>query len=324
MNVTSRLRWPALLLGAVVSLPTWAADPVRLQFDWPAELLAQVESSKTRSLRAGGHPVLSNTLSYTYQMHAVREGEQYRIDFDQLQLDEQQLDALPAEQRPMLNAVTRAALPGFRVSRQGDFVALEQPEAFQQALRNTLTGLVAAGPNQAASLAMLDKLLGVEVLSALSRGGWDWLVGSWAGGEQALELREDYIAKTQAAMPLTNQLIAFETRFSLTRRLPCERQGRTLDCVELKATTRPDPAALKQAVSAFVAQLAPEVAAQAEKSLQALELETTLELVTEADTLVPHRFRLRKATTLPTADGSTSSIRQVEDTVQTYRYEASR
>lgn len=324
MGFTSRLRWLALLPGALVALPSWAENGVLLKFDWPTELHAQVQSSKTRTRQADGQPQKGSTMGSTFVMHAVRDGQQYRIGFDQLKIDTRQLGPLPAEQLALLNAVSRAALPSFRVSSQGDFVALDQPEAFQQALRTALTGLLPAGPNQTSSLAMLDKLLSVEVLSAMSRGEWDWLVGTWSGGERALDLGEDYVAQTEASMPLTNQVIAFQTRFTVTRRLACERQGRSLGCVELKATTRPDPAALKQAVTTFVAQLAPEAAAQMEKSLLALEMDTTVELVTEADTLVPHRFTLRKTISMPAAAGQTGGTLQVEETVQVYRYEASR
>lgn len=313
------------LLGCAFTLQAHAQaqDSARLRFAWPSGLVAQVESNKTRMREVDGQPPARSVTSYSHVMRAARQGQQYTIAFSDLRLDPKGLAALPPPQQALMRVLTQAALPGYLVSADGDFVALDKPEAFQEAMRSALSPLLPDGPGKAASLAALDKLLGIEVLSAAVRGDWDWLVGSWAGGEQAINLGEDYVAQTQGVAPLINQPIAYETHFKVTRRLPCDREGRSLECIELKASTRPDSAALKQAVAGIVAQLAPEAAAGMEKTLSTLDLLVELELITEPDTLVPHRSRLTKTTVLPGLQGQPTN-RQVEETVQTFRYEAGR
>lgn len=297
-----------------------AQDAVQLRFAWPDGLVAQVQSQQTRSKQAGGQPPVRNQGSTQYVMSAKlksdgKDGGNYLVSFSDLRLDEQRVAALPPEQRALAAMLAQATLPSYRVSGDGDFIAIDNLPSFQAAMRAVLAQWAPEGPAHERYQALLDAILSETALNQFAETNWNWMVGSWAGAQEAFEIGADYAATTQAVVPIVNVPITQHTRFKLARRLPCTRQGQARECVEIVAVTTPDDNELREAVAAFVARLAPKGAAPA---LRALTHSATLTLVTEVATLVPHQYQLRKTLSAWGPDGGVSH--QVEEHEQKFSY----
>ena len=316
-----RSAWIACLLGTGLMGFAHGQDSAQLRFAWPDRLVADVQFQKTKSKQTNDQKPVADGMASRYVMRAQRRGDQHVVSFSDLRMDEARLSAMPAEARALLDILAKAAQPSFVVSGGGEFVELENLPAFQAAMRSFLDKALPEGPVRERAKPMLDNLLTDATLQALAQVDWNWQVAAWAGADRAFDLGDDYVSTTQAQMPVVNEILTQRTRFKLARKLPCEREGQVRECVELLASTRPDDTELSKAVNAFLDKLAPAGAKRDKKDTMSLDSETTVELVTETATLIPHRFKRSKNISVSTVEaGKATTLRQVEMTEQTFRY----
>lgn len=298
-----------------------AQDSARFRFAWPDNLAAKVLAQKTIAKQLDEQAPVSETVRSRYTMRAQHHDGRYSVSFGDVELEQTLPVAVPPEQRAQMILMMKAGLPSYAASDKGAFVALENLAQLQETLRRALSPHLPKGPAGAKTRATFDGLTSEPVLTALALANWNWTVGAWTGADQALDIGDEYAAATQAQMPLVNALITMRTKFRLVRKLPCQRQSETYECVEITATTRPDEAEMKSAVNAFIGKLLPENAKKLSRELESLNVETTLLLVTETATLVPHRYKLRKTTLTSGGEpGGPKVIKRIEETEQSFAY----
>lgn len=313
--------WVVCLLGTTVAGTIDAQESARLRFAWPDILVAQVQAQKTRSKQIDGQAAVKSGMSSQYVMRSRRQGDRHLLSFSDVRLDPQQLVAMPAELRAFMDVATKAALPSFVVSRDGDFVSVDDLDGFQSAMRSAFATLLPEAAMQARLKPTLETMLNEAVLKNLVGAEWNRMAGSWAGAEQVFDIGVDYVLTTQAVMPVVNAPLTQRTRFTLARTLPCERQGRIYECVELQSTTTPDEAEARKAVEDFSERLMPDGTLQDALKLRSLNYETRLELVTETGTLIPHRYKLVKTVVMSSIEsGNPRTMRQVDETEQIFSY----
>ena len=297
-------------------------EQVRIKFDWPAGLTAQVSGSKLKSRSKDGGEATRQEVRMRYLMQTARKGENLLVSFSEPELDPTLLRGLPEEQRRFLAVLTQAALPSYLVSGRGDFIGLENFEGMVAAMKRLLNETFADVTKRRRAQPMLDQILSAPVLTAFAKSEWDWMVGAWSGAEQAFEMGAEYLFKGQVPVPLFgNALVDTETRFEFKRKLPCTRSGVTRECVELHALNHPDADKLAALIEQYLAKLAPEAAAKS--SIGSMESAITLELVAETDTLLPHSFSLRKDISVTgLGNGNQSTSRSTETTKLEFSYPA--
>jgi hypothetical protein len=310
------------LLGMATALLAHAQDSAHLRFAWPDRLVAQIQYEKTKSKQTNGQPPVVDGMASQYVMRAQRQGRQHIVSFSDLRMDANRLATMPPEARAVMDLLAKAALPSFVVSNDGDFVGLENPSAFQASMRSTLYQLIPEGPTRERLNPVLEGLLSESTLQSLAQTDWSWQVSAWSGGENALDIGDEYVAETRGLAPLVNALVTQRTHFKLARKLPCEREGQVHECVELQASIRPDEAEMNKAIITFMNKLSPSTTPpRGEKDSMALSSAITIELVTETATLIPHRYRRSKDITVSTVEaGKANTIHQIETTEQTFQY----
>ena len=300
-----------------------AAKPeqVRIKFDWPAGLSARITATNSKSRSKDGGAPAVNQLTMNYTMKTVRHDRGLTVSFGDLALTGPALKDVPEQPRAMLELFTKAALPSYIVSGEGDFIELEDYAAFAKAVRRAFDLTLPPGSTQHRNPALIDQLVSKPILSALANAEWNGWVGSWSGTAQTFALAEEYSWKSQVVMPLVNRPVETRTTLVFMRKLQCERGGQTLECVELLAVDRPDPEQTAVAIAKLVDSLTPE--ALAKFRVETLSVTTTIELVTETATLIPHRFhRLKNVSMTALEDGKKVTGQTLEESQLEFSYAA--
>lgn len=310
------LRCAAGLLAVAAAGGAFSEDGVQLRFAWPDTLVAQVQSKKSKFKQVEDQPRTGNSAMSQYVLRAQRQGAVHVVSVSDVRMDTQLLTALTPEQRAFLEIAAKAS-PSYRVSADGEFIGIDDLKGFQATMRSMMETLFADSLVRDKLKPALDMMTSEAVLTNVASSDWNWMVGSWAGGENTLDINDEYVLTTQQQVALVNTQLTQHLRFKVARKLPCEREGVTRECVELQASLKPDEAQLRELVTAFVSRLSPENSAKVARELGALNQETTLELVTETATLIPHQYKLRKTST---ASGDGKTLRQFEESVQTFLY----
>ncbi len=311
-----RLRRAAGLLAVAAAGAAFAEDGVRLRFAWPDTLVAQVQSQNSRFKQVEDQPRTGNSAMSQYVLRAQRQGAVHVVSVSNMLMDTQRLAALTPQQRAFLEIAAKAS-PSYRVSAEGEFIGIDDLKGFQATMRSMMETLFADSSAREKFKPALDMMTSEAVLTNVASEDWSWMVGNWAGDDNALDIGADYAVTTLQQVALLNKQLTGHLRFKVARKLPCEREGVTRECVELQASHKPDEAQLRELVMAFVSRLSPKDAAKVSSELGALNQETTLELVTETATLIPHQYKLRKTRT---ALGDGKKLRQFEECVQSYLY----
>lgn len=295
------------------SIPAEGADPavVQLRFAWPAA--AEVQATQRRTRRRTGHAPSTTTTRFTQRLER-RDGA-LRISTAGTTWEG---DAPYRGPPGAVDGVMRAAETVVQVvSPEGEFQGLEGVEALRPAMARLLEGSVP--PEQ------VERALGFAeaAMQAQAREMWNLAVGFWIGAD--LELGERYGMRTEAEVPLVGAKTEFEQEFSLRRRVPCSARHPEEKCVELTLRSAPDPAALPALARAVVAQLAGPDAKLPAEALRELVVENELLLVTEPETLLPHRFvwtrSVRATIAGEDAEGEPRVLEQVDRSEADYRYD---
>lgn len=311
-----RFRWAAGLLAIAVSGAALAQNSVRLRFAWPDELVAQVQTQKSKSRQVGDEPAAANSAGSEHVMRVQRQGDGYLVSTSNVRMDSTKLASMTPEQRAFLELAAKAS-PSYRVSKDGGFVGIDKLPELQAAIRTLMQTLFPDSPMRERIRPVVEMVTSEAVLTNLASSDWNWMVGTWTGGESDLDVGDAYEVTTQSPTVIPNVQLTQHLRFSVARKLPCERAGSTRECVELRATLKPDATQIRKIVADFLGKLAPADAAKISRELAALNQETTLELVTETATLIPHRYKLRKTSIV---SGQSQPLRQVEETEQLFLY----
>lgn len=300
MNLVTRIVSAAVC--AVLSLPlsaaaqtaadTLPADTVRLRFGWTPGMRAQVEYEqvRVRSLEAGRDSV---RLASTYRMEVEAHPEGLAVRYADMQWAEPSVGGLVGELLRQAAEATSAG--GLRnvIGPEGDFLRVEGVQAVSeqllQAARGTLSTLDSAGLAGGAISSMLSE----EALAAAAADEWNSLVGAWLDADLAVGGFYELESSFQSPLFPGVELPVF-MEFSVPGRVPCTADDDRARCVELRMSTYPDREALAEAIGGFLERLGapPE---EMEGVLAALAVEAHVTLVTEPETLRPHRLVHHKA-----------------------------
>lgn len=311
---------------ALSALLTWnlaqaqAQTPVTLRFDWPEGLQASVAHTKKKYREEAGTQAPPGVTT-RYELKTRRTGQELLIAPGPAQMDAAALASLPAAQRAQLQLLLQAALPSYLVSASGEFVRIEDAAGLKARL---LAFMKTTAPTLATSQPLaqiMDQITSEPVLTALASAEWNQTVGTWL--DATLDLGDWYTLESQGDFPLVpNTTIKMVSRFRIAGTLKCSRGGQEKTCVEIEMETRPDPADMSAAIQGMLQRFSDKALPGAALP-RALDLLTTLHLVTEPDGLIPHRQTVTKRITVTTGrDDAPKTVTQVEDALSVYTYPA--
>jgi hypothetical protein len=260
---------------AEAEAPDRDPDRVTFRFAWPAPLDAQVRHRVTRT-RSGA---AAATTVARYALRARRAPEEgLRLETAGTAWE----GDLPFP--PALSHIAAAASDRVvqRVAADGEFEGLENAEALRPVLEEAYRASV---PPEALERAVAAAL---AFLDADAEERWNRAVGFWIGAE--LTLGQPYVMRSEARLPLVPEVTAeAKVEFQVRRRVPCGAAEREARCVEVTLRSAPDPAAVERRLDAVAARLSSTGAPVSAAALAGLTLESELVLVTDPETLLPHR-----------------------------------
>ncbi len=249
------------------------AATVALRFNWPAKFEAKV--AHVRRVVGGKRP---GTARATFTMSGRKVGREYRITSSDWRS--------PASVGPKSekDLRTMSLLVDF-VGEDGAYLRQEGADEMFVASQGLLGMEGASAQEKKKKSALLAEVTRVE-----SQRLWNYLVEAWAGGK--LEVGKEYEAETVAPVPLVPSMTVPSTcRSQAVRRLPCVDGQVAPRCVELRLRCESKTDQLGGFIRGVGNRLnstpVPEDILARAKELQTVSEST---LITEPDTLVPHRL----------------------------------
>ncbi|MDY7226700.1 hypothetical protein [Hyalangium rubrum] len=258
--------------------PAPSGDAVGLRFAWPAGFTAQVTSTTVEA--QGTQPPERKERRFQLRMEGM--GEERKVVTVPVP-GEASTSATPAQ--PMLT-------PTMVVGDSGEF---KRVEGVDQALGEMFKDAESQGvpPEQQKEL---RGLVG-GALEQASRDRWDELVGKWNG--LALEPGKPVERKGRMTVPFFGNSLDTVERLTLKERVPCAEGESEKRCVLLTLEASLDPEGTQRGGLELVKRMKAFMKANAglpesalpEMTVERMQLNGIFELVTEPDTLVPHRLR---------------------------------
>lgn len=297
------------------SIPRPPRQRITLSFGWPDSLQSAV-SVEQKSVKRGKATELNAT--YLSTVHPG-SGDELVVS---TRVMRQKLSGLDNGEQGnyvagLLDQLS-AEVPDYVVSRDGEFIRVDNLTAYQKRVEAALvSNLPTSLQNQKDSiLAMVKSGLTEKFLSAAATDDWNKTVGGWAGSSyvpgQTYRFSEQYYAPLLGEMPFTMDVSRRIAGFA-----PCT--ATEPQCVKLVLTATVAGDDFRSAMSAFL-----EKSVGQPVNVKHVSVIRKVEIVAEPDTLIPHRTHSIKETTVIIEDshGNARTSRETEDTRATYSYES--
>ncbi len=303
-----------LLLVSLFLLPLTvvAKETIHLNFDWPKKFKADVHflqvqegrdgDKATRRQERGGYTMVGtfDTGEYALEMQGLNL-ERKRTNPQRFEVD--QLEAF-------VNRMTQE-LPRYRISDKGEFLGIENADALAQKIDLAIAELMVKYPEaiREEMANQLRQLLSPQQLGAVTHINWDKRVGFWVDKE--MEPGESYSLEREVKVPaLGDTPIPVRSRFRVTGQTTCERGGKSRRCVEIEMNNVPAGMNWRALEKRLVG---------TEGNLDGMEVELKFRLLTEIDTLLPHRVESHQYIRfrLPSDD---NQLEQINSQTLEYQY----
>jgi hypothetical protein len=251
-----------------------------------------------------------------YTLLVDLEGDNLRIHFANPTFElGKDLKAFPAPAEALIVAQLAGLMPDYMVTRTGGFVGVHDLPRLRTRLREIF-------PKDLDSnmLKQIQTFLTSEAfLNSQAEEQWNAIVGEWAGSE--LKFGAQYSFSTREPSPVfPEHEILMNYSFSAKRLVPCRRGGVDRSCVELEMRSTADPEDTKRMVQSVLSSLGGKEIPQT-PVFQTLESENVPLVITEAEGLVPHKYKLTQVVRgTVSADGKKHRLEQIDTTEVGYAY----
>ncbi|UCH47681.1 MAG: hypothetical protein JSU95_16730 [Betaproteobacteria bacterium] len=299
--------------------PRPARQRVSLNFAWPDSLRSAVNFQQ-KSIKRGKESELKATYLTT-----VRPGPSSPDELVvSTRVMRQHLSGPDNKQeQDYLSALLKQAsseVPDYIVSREGEFLRVDNLSAYQQRIESTvMSNLPPQLEDQKDKiLAMVKPAMSERFLAATATDEWNKTVGGWISSSyvvgQTYRFSEEYYApalgNTPFAMTVSRRIAGFA---------PCT--GTETKCVKLVLIATVSGEDFRSAMTDFLEKTVGEPV-----NVKHISVVKKMEIIAEPSTLIPHRTRSSEETTVTIEDskGNARTSRDTKDTRITYSYESYR
>jgi len=286
---------------------------VALNFAWPQKLQSVAAFHRKSVKRGKASEIKAHYLS------TVRPGDhdELVVSTRVVQQDVVNRDADKGDYLSTLLKQITTEIPDYIINSDGEFVRVDNLSAYQQRIE---TAVVSNLPPDAKDrkdeiLAVVRPSLSEKFLAAAVTDEWNKMVGSWVSSSYAMgetyHFREAYYAPTLGDAPFVMEVSRQIAGFA-----PCT--GNASRCVKLIHIATVSGEDFRSAMAGFL-----EKTIGQPVNVTQVSVVRKREIITEPDTLIPHRSRSSEETIVVIKDGSgkTHTSRDTEDTRVTYSYE---
>jgi hypothetical protein len=305
------MKLPAFVSGVALLLQTLApAGPAELQFNWPKDLTARVDTEKTRQRQIGGTSTSTN-FKASYRLRASPHPEGLRIGYDDFRID----GAPPAETAAISEMLT-SILPTLIVDPQGDFLRVEDIAPLKATVARLVEPLQKTRELRPGVDDLVSRLLTDEVLTNLAGQEWQVLVGAWSALPVTAEKLE---VETEEASPVWPGVkFPMKLTVGMIEQGVCSRGGAKINCALFEMRSAVDQAAVKAVMKRLL---------EGAKDLQGgqferIDIVTVMRLRLETETMVPHDLSTTKTIemTATSPQGARTEVKQVERRTSRFSY----
>ena len=304
--------------GLLTAETPGSQDIVSLNFSWPSDLRGKAVLN-FKQIKSSNRGTQRQTFSGSYDFRAepIQEGLLVRYGNPEIKIEggPQADDQRAKLERALLKATSSP--PDYIISPNGKFVRLEGVDRFQENLQAALAEVISDLPEEAQGRVMqiLGQMTTKEQLEKKIVENWDREVGAWIGA--SLSQGDIYEAHYTAEAPaLQNAPIPMKAQFKYVGRTPCNDESEEENCVELELLTEVNSETLAQTLEGFL-----QKAGISDFHVEQFQLEERVQLITEPETLIPHRMHLRRlSSTVISRGGQTSEANEYREIKATYTY----
>ena len=321
-HMRPKRRLLACICTALLALPPAlvADERVTLAFAWPAGLHAKVHYSAKKTNLSDTY-VRRQGLRGSYTLQTRPSPDGLGVHFDHVEVHPERITGGATEVRlKHFMAELANAMPSYLVNDAGAYLRLVGMERFQRNIRLAIEHFLSDVPGAERNniLRVADFLSSDRQLEANMAANWNQVVGVWAG--VTLEQGRLYQApRTDVVPALANVEVPVAAEFVYRGKVPCRPEETRRVCVQLDMQSSIDAERLRSALKALVRQLQQRHSAAVQ--LDRLEMNSTVRLVTEPETLLPHRLESSKTTLVKGWLGAQPlAATQIEETEVRYEY----
>ncbi|MGD8476671.1 MAG: hypothetical protein PVI98_05975 [Burkholderiales bacterium] len=307
-------------LGKIISSFHESTNPrpsrqrIALNFAWPHSMQSAV-SLEQKSVKRGE----TSELKATY-LNTVRPGNADELVVSTRMMRQKLTGLKDDDKNNYLNSLLdqlSSEIPDYVVSREGEFIRVDNLPAFRQRIENALVSSLPADLRD-----KKDKILDVirpglteQFLAAAATDEWNKTVGGWIGSSyvpgQPYRFSENYYAPILGDTPF-----AMDVSRRIAGLVSCGTSA--TQCVKLVFTASVTGENFRSAMSTYLEKTVGEPV-----NVKHISVVKTIEIVAEPDTLIPHRSHAVEETTVTIEDGkgNVRTSRDTEDTRVTSSYE---
>ncbi len=281
-----------LLTGCTTTqAPLGNESAISFQFDWPKRLAAKLDISSSRySERGGVDTALRAEASWRLMAEDLANGNR-KITHS---LIGQPTLTAGAQAKPViaLQALFQIGAPTLTVSSAGEFLRASDFDGLSKNLLSVVEEL-AHLPGGMGDL--FEQIFSKENYASAALLNWEAMVSSWI--PRTYEPEALYAYETESALPIPgNPLLNYKSEISISKPGPCPGSP-AKQCVATRTVTIPNREELMQILSDLNTKLSQAAGVRQRVIFGEYNLVTTTSLVTEPDTLVPHRMEIVKEIT---------------------------
>lgn len=297
-------------------------DTVRLRFDWPVGMTADVEQVwvRTRTTEARTDSV---RMPSTYRLQVLAHPKGRLVRTDRFAIAPAAAGA-GGEQEAIqrLSASIGGMQPSYVVSHTGEFLQVEDVARMKAALDSMVAPLlkdIANAPPQLRSF--MATLTSEEALAASAAQEWNAVAGTWVGVDWELgEVYESRVEEPIAILPGLTVPVVYH--FSATERVPCEDGAPADGCIALEMRSSPDSAGMRTLMERLMRELAGDQGREVAAMLGGMRVENELSVVAEARTLRPYSVVRVRRSVVEARQGVTGRMEQEDVRMARFRYAA--
>lgn len=315
-----------MIAAEVHAQETEQPEVVTLTYNWPTDLKGTVVVHLTKSQQSQGQAVEETmTVEAKFWTLANDDGLTVFTENQSFELSRSnQAEGVQALLQESLDEIA-AISPNYKIDANGELLGVVGIDALHATIMRWFDRLLESvaelgtelpEQNIAQIRQLVERLSAPEVLQANIQAEWNRDVSQWQGA--SLEKDAVYRLDADVSTPMLGDApIPAVNEYVYHGRVACNDADTALGCVKLTMTSRLHPEKAGDAIRQLLAPLG-----EAAPIISTLQIDTDVSLITEPNTLIPHRMQQEKHVRLVISKGEDGEevTEQVENRTDIYRY----